>query len=333
MRLEASMVILLKQNCLQIINLNQKPLSIKLYSSSNIEQEIRQLLSNYNINIQTESGKEATLYCPFHKNTHSPAFYINLKTGLWQCFNPSCDKRGNFRQLYKHLTGKSYSRERKIDPVDLEQKLRNSLNPQKQEDIDIDSIRIDYDSDEIHLLDTMLERGFNKETLKYLEIGFSKIKERVVIPVRDSKYKVVGLIGRAIHDWQDPRYLYNKGFKRADVLFNIQNAKKYEECIVVEGSLDCAKVIQSGYQNCVATLGAKVSDHQVTMLKKWFDKIVIFSDRDDAGDSMRDAIIRSCEGKELSQMLIPEHAKDPGEMSEQEIQQSYINKISIIGGR
>jgi DNA primase len=76
-----------------------------------------------------------------------------------------------------------------------------------------------------------------------------------------------------------------------------------------------------------------VSENQASMLRKWFDKIVIFSDRDDAGDAMRDAIIRSCEGKELSYMTIPSHVKDPGEMSEQEIQQSYINKISIIGGR
>jgi DNA primase len=327
------MVITHTRNYSQTTNLGQKPLNTKLSSTNNLESEIRKLLSDYNINIQTESGKEATIYCPFHKNTHSPAFYINLKTGLWQCFNPSCDKRGNFRQLYKHISGKSYARETMVDPVDLQHKLERSLNPIKMEELTTESIEIDYDSDEINLLSTLIERGFTKDTLRYLEIGYSKVKDRVVIPVRNIRYEVVGLIGRAIHDWQDPRYLYNKGFKRADVLFNIQNAKRFDECIVVEGSLDCAKVVQAGFVNCVATLGAKVSENQASMLRKWFDKIVIFSDRDDAGDAMRDAIIRSCEGKELSYMTIPSHVKDPGEMSEQEIQQSYINKISIIGGR
>jgi DNA primase len=291
------------------------------------------LFSDNNINIQTESGKEATLYCPFHKNTHSPAFYINLKTGLWQCFNPSCDRKGNFRQLYKHVTGKSYGRENVVDPVNLQYQLERSLNPAKVEELTTDSIKIDYNSDELNLLQPLIERGLTKETLAYLEIGFSKVKDRIVIPVRDTKYNVVGLIGRAIHDWQDPRYLYNKGFKRADILFNIQNAKKFDECIVVEGSLDCAKVIQAGYKNCVATLGAKVSENQSSMLRKWFDKIIIFSDRDDAGDAMCDAIIRSCEGKDLSRMIISDHAKDPCEMSEQEIQKSYQNKQTIIGGR
>lgn len=305
----------------------------KLYSSSNLESDIRRLFSDNNINIQTESGKEATLYCPFHKNTHSPAFYINLKTGLWQCFNPSCDRKGNFRQLYKHVTGKSYGRENVVDPVNLQYQLERSLNPAKVEELTTDSIKIDYNSDELNLLQPLIERGLTKETLAYLEIGFSKVKDRIVIPVRDTKYNVVGLIGRAIHDWQDPRYLYNKGFKRADILFNIQNAKKFDECIVVEGSLDCAKVIQAGYKNCVATLGAKVSENQSSMLRKWFDKIIIFSDRDDAGDAMCDAIIRSCEGKDLSRMIISDHAKDPCEMSEQEIQKSYQNKQTIIGGR
>lgn len=302
-------------------------------STSSLESEIRKLFSDFNIQIQTESGKEATLYCPFHKNTHSPAFYINLKTGLWQCFNPSCDKKGNFRQLYKHITGKSYGHLGAIDPVNLQKALDDACIDGRKEVLDISSIEIDYDSDQAELLRPLIERGLSVDTIRYLDIGFSKIKNRIVIPVRDANYNVVGLIGRAVLDTQDPRYLYNKGFKRADVLFNIQNAKKFNECIVVEGSLDCAKVIQAGFKNCVSTLGAKLSDTQSSMLRKFFDSIIIFSDRDEAGDAMAHAIIRSCEGKDLWRMSIPDHLKDPGEMSEQEIIHSYNNKISIIGGR
>lgn len=308
-------------------------MSTKLSSTSSLESEIRKLFSEYNINIQTESGKEATLYCPFHKNTHSPAFYINLKTGLWQCFNPSCDRKGNFRQLYKHITGKSYGHMGAIDPVNLQRVLDDACIDGREEVLDISGIEIDFDSGDVSLVQPLIDRGLSIETIKYLDIGFSKIKNRIVIPVRDSSFKVVGLIGRAVLDNQEPRYLYNKGFKRADVLFNIQNAKKFNECIVVEGSLDCAKVIQSGFKNCVATLGAKLSENQSALLRRFFDTIIIFSDRDDAGLAMCDAIIRSCEGKDLWRMMIPDHLKDPGEMSEQEIQHSYNNKISIIGGR
>lgn len=307
-------------------------MSSKFSSTGNLESEIRKLFDDYSIVIQSESAKEATIYCPFHKNTHSPALYINLRTGLWQCFNPSCDKRGNYRQLYKHITGRSLHYTKTVNPSELQHQIDLLLEQKKAEPLTLDSVEIDYSTDEVRYLDYLIERGFTLETLKYLDIGYSKVKERIVIPVRDPQYNVVGLIGRAVDSTQEPRYLYNTGFKRADVLFNIQNAKQFNECIVVEGSLDCAKVVQAGFKNAVATLGAKVSENQVKMLKKYFDKICIFSDNDEAGHAMKSAIIRSCEGKELYWMKIAEPAKDPGEMSEQEIQQSYTNKQSIIGG-
>jgi len=311
---------------------DQRLLSSRSFSSSNLETSIRKLLNDGNIAIHNQSADEATIYCPFHKNTHSPALYINLKTGLWQCFNPSCDRRGNFRQLYKHITGKSFGGDFVIDPINLKYQIDQALNPVKEVEITLDSIKVDYGPRGIGVLQPLIDRGFTAETLKYLEIGFSSVKGRIVIPVRDPQFKIVGLIGRAVTADQEPRYLYNSGFKRANVLFNIQNAKMFNECIVVEGSLDCAKVVQSGLKNCVATLGAQVSPNQAKMLSKYFDKIIIFSDKDEAGDAMKSAIIRSCEGKALFSMAISDHAKDPGDMSVQEIQQAYKEKQTIIGG-
>jgi DNA primase len=69
------------------------------------------------------------------------------------------------------------------------------------------------------------------------------------------------------------------------------------------------------------------------MLRKYFDKIIVFSDNDDAGRSMCDAIIKSCDGKDISVMEILDGLKDPCEMSEHEIQKTYENKNSILGGR
>jgi DNA primase len=114
------------------------------------------------------------------------------------------------------------------------------------------------------------------------------------------------------------------------VLFNIQNAKNHSEVIIVEGSVDAMKVHESGFPNVVASLGAQVSAQQVTMLKKYFDRIVIFSDNDDAGNAMRDGIINSCCGKDLYKAIIPEDLKDPGEMSVEQIKNSILNKQVII---
>lgn len=287
-----------------------------------LRNDIIKLFQDYNIHLVSESGEEVTIYCPFHHNAHSPAFYINTRTGLWQCFNPSCGKKGNFRQLYKHITGKAFGKDLDVDHVALKKTLELSLNPIEIDDeINLDAVFIDYETDDVALLEQFTNRGLSLDTLEYFEIGFSRVKSRIVIPVRDQYFKVVGLIGRAVDD-QQPRYLYNNGFKRANVLFNINNAKRYSSVLVTEGSVDCIKVHQAGFHNVVATLGARVSDNQIKLLKKYFDEIMIFSDNDEAGEAMARDIIVGCQGKRIYKVKIPDHLKDPGEMTEIEIQQA-----------
>jgi DNA primase len=114
------------------------------------------------------------------------------------------------------------------------------------------------------------------------------------------------------------------------VLFNIQNAKLHSDVIIVEGSVDAMKVHEAGFPNVVASLGAQVSPQQVSMLKKYFDRIIIFSDNDDAGEAMKGAIINSCCGKELYAAKISDGLKDPGEMSVKQIKDSITNKQIIV---
>lgn len=303
--------------------------SSKFNSQNSLEQSIRELFDNYNIAVQNEGINEVNIFCPFHKNYNSPAFYINVKTGLWQCFNPSCGLKGNFRQLYKRVTGRAYTKDISLDPVSLQNQLDKNLFYEEDKDVELDisDIQIQYDEEtELEKLQTLVNRGLTKETLRYFEIGFSDKKERIVIPVRNAQYKLVGYIGRAIRDDQSPRYLYNKGFKRADVLFNIQNAKKYDSCIVAEGSIDAMNIHQAGFPNVVATLGSRVSDNQYSMLKKYFDTIIIFSDNDEAGRQMRDDILDACRGKDLYTVELPADKKDAGEMTQEQIIQTIKNQ-------
>jgi DNA primase len=302
------------------------------FTSKQLEEEIYDLFAKYSVPVQAVNGQELNVFCPFHKNVHSAAMYINTKTGLWQCFNPSCGKKGNFRQLYFHLTGKSYGKDFALDKVSIEKQL-NSYKYVKEnvDELVLDNILINYDNQEdVAKISTLVERGLSLQTLQYFEVGFSNEKNRVVIPVRAQNYKLTGFIGRAIESHQEPRYLYNKGFKRADNLFNVQNAKQHPTCIIVEGSVDCMFVHQAGFPNVIATLGAAISEKQVKMIRKFFDNIIIFSDNDDAGIAMRRGIIEMCRGKNLSFASIPSGLKDPGEMSSNEIQQAINNKNQII---
>lgn len=305
--------------------------ALKSFSPMNLRTEIDNLFEEYHIQIHASGGDEYSIFCPFHKNANTPSFYINSKTGLWQCFNPSCGKKGNFRQLYRHITGRSFNSHIKMDPVELQNKIDAGFLQKSEEHIDLSPIEINYSLESaVQKIQPFIDRGLSLATLKYFEIGFSEIKNRIVIPVRNHQYKVVGLIGRAISDDQDPRYLYNKGFKRADVLFNIQNAKHYSDVIIVEGSVDAMKIHEAGFPNVVATLGAQVSPYQVKLIKKYFDTIIIFSDNDLAGNAMRGAIIDSCRGKNIFTAEVSAGCKDPGDMDAIAIQNSINIKNNII---
>jgi DNA primase len=299
------------------------------FSSKQLQEEIYNLFTKYSVPIQSAAGDELNVFCPFHKNTHSAAMYINIKTGLWQCFNPSCGKKGNFRQLYSYLTGKPYSGNFILNKPIFDQ--QSNINKEDKDDLSIDNLSIDYkDESQLKKIITLIERGLTIDTLKYFEVGFSMEKNRVVIPVRSHTYKLTGLIGRAVESYQEPRYLYNRGFKRADNLFNIQNAKQHPSCIIVEGSVDCMFVHQAGFPHTVATLGAMVSEKQMKIIRKFFDSIIIFSDNDEAGEAMRRGIIEMCRGKDLSFASIPPGLKDPGEMTSNEIKEAINNKNKII---
>ena len=291
--------------------------------------DIHNLLDRANVNIQAQGMEEIAIYCPFHRNTDSASCYVNTKTGLWQCFNPSCGAKGNYRQLHRRLLNEEASGQDVVDPQTLKFKLNKALSEDEELELSMDNLVLDYDLD-FYKLETILNRGFDLDTLKYFEVGFSDKKQRIVIPVRDGSYKIVGMIGRAIKEDQEPRYLYTTGFKRAKVLFNLCNAKRYDSIVVVEGSLDAMKVHQAGFPNVVATLGSKISEIQFTHLRKCFNEIIIFSDNDVAGEAMKCSIMVSCRGWKIRQVDYPDGRSDPGDMTDDEICQAVNNsKITI----
>jgi DNA primase len=282
--------------------------------------DIYEYITSHGVEVVRDDGNELACLCPFHKNTDSPAFYINKQTGLWICFNPSCEKRGSLRDLmtfygdYRPMV-KDHSIE------DIEALLANFHEETHEESWDdaLESIRVHF-PDDIEKVEYFISRGFTPETLGYFEIGFSPKKGRIVIPARDEASKLVGFIGRAVDPDAQPKYLYSKGFPRKSILFNLNRAKKYDYIIVVEGSVDAMKIHQAGFPSVVATLGAAVTDEHIALLRKNFDTIIIFSDNDHAGFSMRDKLVEGLSDKTVKIVEYPgADFKDPGDMDAETI--------------
>lgn len=287
--------------------------------------KVRETLEKWGIDVVNESGSQLYAFCPFHNNKNTPAFTINKFTGLWICFNESCGKSGTLTIL-GNLLGKDSPMGGRVVSDD---EIVELLFPKEKQEIDVDTIKINYET-ESDKLQYLVDRGFSLTTLEYFEVGFSNNKQRIVLPVRDENFRAIGFIGRTIRN-EDPKYLYTKGFKRATVLFNLQNAKIYDSVIVVEGSLDALKVHQAGLPNVVSTLGSNVTDSQIQLLKSHFEKIIIFSDQDEAGKGMQTGIMNRSPEKDLWVVQYPEGPyKDPGDLSEIQIREAIENKIDYL---
>jgi DNA primase len=283
-----------------------------------------------------ESAKEFIIFCPFHHNVNTPALSINKTTGLWHCFNEACGKKGNFEQLCQGLGLDGIGIDAPLPPIITDEDLLKQLNSdtkieEPSWDAALDRITLDYNVKEnTQKLDYLVERGFHLSVLNQFEVGYSAVQNRIVIPTRDENFKLVGFIGRAIDEERKPKYKYSDGFPRSNILFNLNNAKAYSEAYITEGSLDAIRIHQAGFPNVVSTLGSNLNGGQIDLLNRYFNEIVILSDNDAAGESLKRAIIDGCPRLNIWVVKYPEGIKDPGDMNDEQIRELILRKINYI---
>src|SRR5258708_39956590 len=116
----------------------------------------------------------------------------------------------------------------------------------------------------------------------YRGTGF--LTGRCVIPIRDEKSQLVAYAGRAVNG-EEPKYRFPGGFKKSQVLFNLDRAMQtgVRDVIVVEGFFDALKVHQAGYPTVVALMGASFSQRQSDLLLSRFARVTLMLDGDETG--------------------------------------------------
>jgi DNA primase len=126
-------------------------------------------------------------------------------------------------------------------------------------------------------------------TIEVWELKWNPETSRIAIPIRDEKMRLVGISGRSFYEWQKPKYLHSKGFKRDYYLYGEQllTEKTVESPsrigYLVEGFFDVIKLWQYGYDNVFAMMGSYLSAAQEQRLVSNFDAVVIVPDGDKPG--------------------------------------------------
>ncbi|HUT20881.1 MAG TPA: DNA primase [Anaerolineae bacterium] len=146
--------------------------------------------------------------------------------------------------------------------------------------------------------DHLLERGYARQEL--LEVGliiarddggyYDRFRDRLMIPIRDARGRVVGFGGRMLGEGQ-PKYLNSPQtplFNKSHILYGLDLAKgairAQGEVVIVEGYMDVMQAHQAGFGNVVASMGTALTEHQLDLLKPLTKKYILALDPDLAGD-------------------------------------------------
>jgi DNA primase len=131
-------------------------------------------------------------------------------------------------------------------------------------------------------------RSIQPSTARTFGVGFYAgtgfLKGRVVIPIHNESNELIAYAGRAI-DGSEPKYRFPAGFRKSQVLFNLNRARRaeYKALVVVEGFFDTMKIHQAGYRNVVALMGSTISDQQTVLMAAHFPRAVLMLDGDETG--------------------------------------------------
>lgn len=277
-----------------------------------------EVAQNYLSRVKFKEGFIAAA-CPFHKDgqERKPSFWINRENGAWGCF--TCEMRGgNLRDLLKKIGVSSYKLEAELKRLEKEEAKSKKLKEVRKKKKN----RADFKGNSIlpeALLGvydwcpvSLVEDGFTEETLREHDIGYDKARERVTYPIRDVYGNLIGISGRA-HDGEHPKYKVYTGRKyndegklitfgelgedfpgyssdnirdhlwRGQHVYNKLYTGEDDQLIIVEGYKAAMWLVQHGWINTVAIMGARMSKAQERLISRMGTSTWVFLDNNDAG--------------------------------------------------
>lgn len=144
----------------------------------------------------------------------------------------------------------------------------------------------------------MDDRGITREVQKEMMTGLFKdnkddieLADGTTVKVTQPRVVIPHIFGGVLRGWTmrliDKRQLGNKykhtgQFPKAMTLYNFDNARKFDDVIVVESPMSVLKLKSVGIHNVVATFGAEINPEQERLLAK-FGRVIAFPDGDAAG--------------------------------------------------
>lgn len=284
--------------------------------------DVVEALEALGINRISERGDEVTFSCPqdFHsRGDRNPSASVNKKSLAYHCF--SCGSSGNLYTLIadvenipvavairwlreKFYTGSTIIENSKSITSQLKGIIKEEKPKQPKNYLNDDVLKIfEVDWDKAHkaylegTLTEKLARPFDKYgldlfTVKDFELGYDKNTNRITIPIRDIRGRLISIKGRTSNSDEYPKYLglgdkedqTKYGFNRINddsLVFGLDTSS--EDLIICEGEFDAMSLRQKGFSGSVATGTCNATEGQIRNIIKKAESVIVLFDPDDAG--------------------------------------------------
>lgn len=288
-------------------------------------EQISRVLRAIDLEPVSEVDSDYIVFCPFHSNFRSPAAEVSKETGWLYCF--SCHASKDLSEVVMHVSGRTYFESmRLIESKSVESDITSDVSKmleKKEEFVPFDELLIkrlnNQAFDSSRAMNYFTRRGISENSIKTYLLGYSDRQDMVTIPITSPDGVYVGFVGRSI---EGKEFKNTPGLPRSKTMFNLSRAKRFNSVYVVESSFDAIRLEQVGV-HAVATLGASVNKTQKTLLKKYFNNIIVIADNDEAGQGMASRIKEDL-GNLVITPRLPNNVKDVSDLNDEELKNFVI---------
>lgn len=331
-----------------------------------IFQDIYKLLDSFNLEY-TQDAENIFMKCPIHEGSDNPfGVSIALDKQVWRCWTRGCHDHYSCN-IWGFIKGclqtDSFSDALKYvcKLYDVNGASKNepssSNNDSNKPDADFSQLvrqikgsrRTDRSSCEVEHVSRpktescpspyFISRGYEPETLRFFGVRESPsdtrgvLRRRAIIPIWDNAGIYCGYIGRATVPYIEPKYIFSKGIRKSDYLYNYHNAiselarPSMDTLFLVEGQGDVWRLWECGVKNAVGLFGKDVSSQQrKLLLNSGATRLIVLTDNDQAGRESKIKIKR--ELGRLFKLVFPKmHTKDLGSMTCEQIDKNILQDL------
>nr|MBN1228593.1 DNA primase [Anaerolineae bacterium] len=168
----------------------------------------------------------------------------------------------------------------------------------------------------------LLGLGYNQEDLSAGGLlverddgrSYDRFRDRLMIPIRDVRGRVVGFGARGLAPDATPKYLNSPQsdlFDKSRLLFGLDRARRTiretETAVIVEGYMDVLQAHQAGFTNVVAEMGTALTEQQLKLVARYASQLILALDPDTAGQMATDR------GREVIERVSKAAAEQVGE--------------------